>query len=104
MNPLDFDFIVLPLGIMVFALVAGIMVILSRHEIANKRKIRRMDAVLKEKNKKREATEKQLNELDTLYTNKSIDKDTLERLQTLVRMNSEKDEETEETLMKIWQE
>lgn len=104
MNPFDFEFIVLPLGVMVFVLVAGIMLILSRHEIAKKRKMRRIDGVLKEKSKQRESTEKQLIELDTLYGNKSIDKDTHDRLQTLVRMHAEKEEETEAVLMKIWQE
>lgn len=104
MNPFDFNFIVLPLGVMVFALVAGIMLILRRHEIANKRKIKRMDAILKEKSKQRESTEKQLSELDTLYDNKSIDKDTRDRLQILVRMNAEKEDETGAVLMKIWQE
>lgn len=104
MNPFDFNFIVLPLGVMVFLLVAGIMLILSRHEIAKKRKIRRMDAVLKEKDKRRESAEKQLKELDTMYANKSLDTDTYNRLQTLVRMHAEKEEETEAVLMKIWQE
>jgi len=104
MNPFDFDFLVLPLGIMVFLLVGGIMLILSRHEIANKRKMRRIDAVLKEKSKQRESAEKQLKELDTMHENKSLDTDTYNRLQTLVRMHAEKEAETEAVLMKIWEE
>ncbi len=104
MNPFDFNFIVLPLGAMVFLLVAGIMLIVKRGEIAKERKIRRIDAVLKEKTEQRELMEKQVRELDVMYSNKSIDSDTHKRLQTLIRMHEEKQEETEAVLRKIWAE
>jgi hypothetical protein len=104
MNPSDFTFIVIPLGAIVFLLVAGIMLILKKEEIAKEKKVRRIDAVLKEKTKQREQTEKQLGELDTMYHGKSIDADTYKRLQTLLKMNAEKQEETEATLRKIWEE
>jgi uncharacterized membrane protein YciS (DUF1049 family) len=54
MNSFDFNFIVLPLGFMVFILVAGIMLIVKREEIAKEKKIRRIEGVLKEKTKQRE--------------------------------------------------
>ena len=41
MNSFDFDFIVLPLGILVVALVAAIILISQKDEIANKRKTKR---------------------------------------------------------------
>ena len=40
----------------------------------------------------------------TMYGNKAIDKDTHERLKTLIMMHEEREEETEAVLMKIWQE
>ena len=104
MNSFDFNFIVLPLGIIVFLLVGGVVLILKREEIANKRKTRRIETVLKEKTKQHELTEKQLSELNKMYSSKSIDADTYERLQTLVRMHAEKEEETEAILSKIWAE
>ena len=102
MNSFDFNFIVLPLGVLVFLLVAGIMLIVKREEIAKDRKIRRIETVLKEKTKQRELMEKQIRELDVMYSSKSIDSDTHERLKTLIRMHEEKQEETEAVLRKIW--
>jgi hypothetical protein len=48
--------------------------------------------------------EKQIRELDLMYSSKSIDLDTRERLQTLIKMHEEKEEETEAVLGKIWAE
>jgi hypothetical protein len=104
MNAFDFTFVVLPLGISVFLLVAGIMLLLNRGELARERKIKRIDAVLKKKDKQHEMSERQLQELGTMYGNKAIDSDTYKRLQTLIKMHEEREEETEAVLMKIWQE
>ena len=104
MNSFDFTFVVLPLGTLVFLLVAGIMLIMKRGEIAKERKVRRINSVLKEKKRQHELSEKQLDELNTLYSNKSIDADTYSRLQTLLKMHEEKQEETEAELAKIWEE
>ena len=92
MNVFDFDFIVLPLGILIIALVAAIMLISQREEIANKRKTRRIDAYLKEKAKQRKLLDKELADLEQLLSNKSIDGDTYKRLKKLVEMNEEKPE------------
>jgi hypothetical protein len=89
---------------MVFLLVAGIMLVVKREELAKEKKIRRIDAVLKEKSKQHELMEKQIRELDLMKSSKSIDSDTHERLQTLIRMHEEKQEETEDVLRKIWAE
>ncbi|MGZ4850089.1 MAG: hypothetical protein ACXV2C_01760 [Candidatus Bathyarchaeia archaeon] len=104
MNSFDFSFIVLPLGFIVFLLVAGIMLILKREEIAKDKKIRRIDAVFKEKSKQHELMEKQIRELDVMKSSKSIDSNTHKRLKTLIRMHEEKQEETEVVLRKIWTE
>jgi hypothetical protein len=90
MNPFDFNFVVLPLGVSVFLLVAGIMLLLKKGEIARERKIKRIESVLKQKDKQHEMSEKQLKELDAMYENKAIDKDTHERLQTLIKMHEER--------------
>jgi len=104
MNSFDFSFIVLPLGFIVFLLVAGIMLIVKREEIAKETKIRRIDAVLKEKSKQHELMEKQISELDVMKSSKSIDSNTHKRLKALIRMHEEKQEETEAVLRKIWTE
>jgi hypothetical protein len=103
MNAADFNLVVIPLAALVFALVAGMFLVLKKGEIANKRKKRRIEAALKKKNKQRELTEKQLTELDLMHSNKTIDSDTYTRLQTLVKMSVEKEAETEAELMKIWE-
>jgi uncharacterized membrane protein len=97
----DFNFIVLPLGILVFALVAAIILISQREEIAHKRKTRRIDAYLKEKAKQRQLLDKELADLGQLLRNKSIDEDTYKRLKTLVEMNEEKQEKTVDLLDEI---
>jgi len=95
MNVLDFNFIVLPLAGIVFILVAGIILILKRQEI---RERRRLSAYLRGKAKQRELTESQLSNLNHLFENKSLDKETYERLKVIVQMNGEKSEETVEIL------
>jgi len=95
MNILDFNYIVLPLAGIVFILVAGIFLILKRQEI---RERRRLSAYLRGKAKQRELTESQLSNLNHLFENKSLDKETYERLKVIVQMNGEKSEETVEIL------
>ncbi len=102
MNPTDFSIFVLPLGILVFVLVAGILFIVKKEEIAKDKKIRRIDSILKEKNKKRELAEKQLNELQGMLGKESIDADTYGRLMTLIKMHEESEEETQTLLEQIW--
>ena len=92
MNAIDFDFIVLPLGILIITLVAAILLLSQREEIANKRKARRIDTYFKEKAKQRKLLDKELADLEQLLSNKSIDGDTYKRLRKLVEMNEEKPE------------
>jgi len=86
MDPSAFIFIVLPLGVMVFLLVGGIVLIVKRDEIARKRSIK---STLKEETKHHELMEKQLCELSKMYKTESINADTYKRLKILVRMNEE---------------
>jgi len=101
MNAFDFDFIVLPLGILVFALVAAIILISQREEIAHKRKTMRIDAYFKEKAKQRHLVDKELADLEQLRRNKSIDEDMYKRLKKLVEMNEEKQEKAVDLLDEI---
>src|SRR3989337_1750620 len=101
MDAFDFNFLVLPLGILVFALVAAIILISQREEIANKRKTRRIDAYFKEKAKQRQLLDKELADLEQLLRNKSIDEDTYKRLIKLIEMNEEKQEKTFDLLDEI---
>ena len=101
MNISDFDFIVLPLALLVFALVAGIILLSKKQEIREKRKARRVTTFLKGKAKQRDLLENQLGNLDQLFQNKAIDKDTYERLKTIVRMSEDKTEETVEILADV---
>ena len=101
MNISDFDFIVLPLALLVFTLVAGIILLSKKQEIREKRKARRVTTFLKGKAKQRELLENQLGNLDQLFQNKAIDKDTYERLKTIVRMSEDKTEETVEILADV---
>jgi hypothetical protein len=101
MNAFDFDFIVLPLALLVFGMVAGVILLSKKQEIRQKRKARRASAYLKGKAKQRELLDNQIGNLDQLFQKKSIDKDTYERLKTLVRMTEEKTEETVEVLAEV---
>ncbi len=101
MNAFDFNFIVLPLALLVFAMVTGIILMSKKQEIREKRKARRISAYLKGKAKERELLENQISNLDQLYQKKSIDKDTYERLKAIVIMTEEKTSETVETLAEV---
>ena len=98
MDAFEFDFIVIPLALIVFALVASIILLSKRQEIRERRKAQRINSYLKGKAKQREHLENQLENLDQLLQNKSIDKDTYERLKIIVRMSEDKNEETVEIL------
>jgi predicted nucleotidyltransferase len=87
MESFDFTFFVLPLGILVFVLVAGILCKVKKEEIEQERKGKRISAYLKERVKQRELVERELAHIDKLLKDKSIDKSTHERLKFVIRMN-----------------
>ena len=60
MESFDFTFFVLPLGILVFALVAGILYKVKKEEIEQERKVKRISAYLKERVKQRGLVEREL--------------------------------------------
>ena len=87
MNVSEFTLFVLPLGILVFILVAAVLFFVKREEIANERKIKYIAAYLKERMKQRTHAETELAKLDTLRANKEIDDITYERLKYLLKAN-----------------
>jgi hypothetical protein len=94
MESFDFTFFVLPLGILVFVLVAGILYKVKKEEIDQERKGKRISAYLKERVKQRELVERELAHIDKLLKDKSIDKGTYERLKFVIRMNKMETSET----------
>ncbi len=100
MQPFDFTYIVLPLGVSVVLLVIVIMVMETRKEVFHDKKIvRAVEKLSKEKLEKEAAFRKERSELDRLHEANSIDNDTYERLSTLMQMNEQKYEETMNTLI-----
>lgn len=100
MQPLDFTYIVLPLGISVVSLVIVILVMETRKEVFHDKKIvRAVEKLSKEKMEKEQAFQKERAELDRLHEANSIDNDTYERLTTLMQMNEQKYEETMNALI-----
>ena len=98
MESFDFTFFVLPLGIIVFVLVAGILYKVKKEEIEQERKVKRICAYLKERVKQRGLVERELAHIDSLLKSKSIDKGTYERLRFAIRMNAIEDPEAIDAL------
>ena len=98
MESFDFTFFVLPLGIIVFVLVAGILYKVKKEEIEQERKVKRICAYLKERVKQRGLVERELAHIDSLLKSKSIDKGTYERLRFVIRMNEMEDPEAIDAL------
>jgi len=98
MESFDFTFFVLPLGILVFVLVAGILYKVKKEEIEQEREVKRICAYLKERVKQRGLVERELAHIDSLLKSKSIDKGTYERLRFVIRMNEMEDPEAMDAL------
>jgi hypothetical protein len=90
MQTFDFTFVVLPLTISVIALISIIILISHKTELKEKRVSREVNKFLKEKEKKKEEFQRQTKELDSLLKENSIDSQTYERLNILIKMNEEK--------------
>jgi biopolymer transport protein ExbB/TolQ len=100
MQPGDFTTTVLPLGISIVILVAVIMVMESRKEAFQDKKIKRaVEKLSKEKQEKEQAFRNEQAELDRLHQANSIDNDTYKRLSTLMQMNAKNYEETMNSLI-----
>jgi uncharacterized membrane protein len=91
----DFNFIVLPLGIVIGILVITILFIDSRKDIIRDKRIQHAIAKFKqEKAQKQQEFHDQQTELNRLHETKAIDSETYKRLSTLLQMNARKLEET----------
>ena len=100
MQAADFNFIVLPLGVLIGILILTILILDSRKDIIKDKRIKRsVDKFIKEKADKQEEFSKEQDELDRLRETKAVDFDTYKRLSTLIRMNEKKLEETMDLLV-----
>jgi hypothetical protein len=90
---------VLPLGIIVAVLVASVYYYANKEAIARRKTKKLVQAYIKEKAKQKEAMNKELANINKLFENKSIDKETCARLKNvLIMMNEKKREETMDIL------
>jgi biopolymer transport protein ExbB/TolQ len=94
MQPIDFTYVVLPLGTIIILLVALVLLSETRKERQEKKIKRAVEKLSKEKTAKEQTFKSEQAELDRLHQLKSIDKDTYDRLTTLMRMNEQQYEET----------
>jgi len=94
-----FNFFIVPLGTLVAILVASVYYYANKEEISRRKTKKLVQSYIKEKAKQRELMNKELANLEKLLENKSIDKNTCERLKkVLVVMNEKKKGETMDLL------
>lgn len=80
-------------------LVAAVYYYANKEEIAKKKTKKLVQTYIKEKAKQKEAMNKELARIDKLFEEKSIDKETCERLKNvLIVMNAKESEETTDLL------
>ena len=95
MEAFYFNFIVLPLGILVVILVASVYHYANKEEIARKKTKKVIQAYLKEKVRQQKAMNKEIARIDKLLEDKLIDEETCDDLKNLLMVtNEEKREET----------
>lgn len=95
MEPFYFYLFILPLGIIVAGLVAAVYYYANREEIAKKKTKKLMQAYIKQRAKQKSSMNKELAKIDKLFEEKSIDKETCERLKNvLIVMNAKENEDT----------
>jgi uncharacterized membrane-anchored protein YhcB (DUF1043 family) len=95
MQALDFNLIVLPLGIVIGILVIIILFIDSKKDIIRDKRVQRaIEKFKQEKAEKQQEFYNEQTELNRLLETKAIDSDTYKRLSTLLQMNEKKLEET----------
>jgi uncharacterized membrane-anchored protein YhcB (DUF1043 family) len=100
MQALDFNFIVLPLGVVIGILVITILFVDSKKEIIRDKRIQRaIEKFKQEKAQKQQEFYNEQTELNRLYETKAIDSETYKRLSTLLQMNAQKLEETMNVLV-----
>ncbi len=91
--------LVLPLAIIVIVLVGVVYYFVHKERNARKKTTKLVHAFIQEKAKQQNAMNRELANLDKLLKNKSIDKETYDRLKNvLVTMNEKKGAETSDLL------
>jgi len=85
-----FSLVFLPLGIIVVVLAVSVYYSVHKKQIARKKTMKLVQAFIKEKAKQRETMDKELAKLARLLENKSIDKETYQRLKNVLMTMDEK--------------
>ena len=94
-----FYFLILPLVITVTVLVASVYYYAHREEIAKRKTKKLVQAYIKEKAAQKKTMNRELAKIDRLFEEKSIDKETCERLKNvLIVMNEKESKETMDLL------
>ena len=97
-----FYFLILPLGTIVVGLVATVYYYAHKEKIAKRKTKKLIQAYIKEKAKQKKAMNKELAKIDKLFEEKSIDKETCERLKNvLIVMNKKESEEIMDLLQYV---
>jgi hypothetical protein len=90
-----FYLFILPLGIIVAVLIALVYYYANKEEIAKRKTRKLVQDYIKERVQQQKAMNKELAKIDKLFGDKSIDKETCERLKNvLIVMNEKESKET----------
>jgi membrane protein required for beta-lactamase induction len=84
MEAVYFNFIVLPLGILVVILAVSVYYYSNKEEIARRKTKKGVQAYIKEKARQQESMNRELAKIDTFLENKSIDEETCKRLKNVL--------------------
>lgn len=91
MNAFDFNFFILPLGIIIAVLAASVYYYAYKEDIAMRRTKRLMNTYIKERAKRQKALNREITKIDKLFEDKSIDKETRERLKNVLMVMHQKE-------------
>lgn len=100
MDAFDFNFFILPLGIIVAILVATAYYYARKEAIAKRKTKKLVQAYVKERANRQKAMSRELAKIDKLFEEKSIDKETCERLKNVVIVMNEKENQETMDLLK----
>lgn len=101
MEPADFQFTVLPLGILVFLLVAGVFYFAQREERQKKKLARVVGSYVRYRRRQEKMFAEELEHLETLFRKELIDKETYVRLRELLEGNIERKRQQARRSLKV---
>jgi hypothetical protein len=90
MEPLDFVLIIIPLSIVVAILTALVYYYAHKDDINSRKNARLVQAFIEKRMRQQAAIKNELNQIETLYKNRNIDKGTYQSMQKVILMSQEK--------------